>query len=122
MTFYSVSGQILWRRILEKGSAGKIRYLGGVADGELVSVSGGVPAIVRAWDLASGHILNVWPVAEQNPDRYDVQRQKLICDYLNLQGEKRFFEKNSSRPVVGRARLPQSRSTVSYSLLVYKMK
>ncbi|XP_043271773.1 ER membrane protein complex subunit 1 isoform X2 [Venturia canescens] len=65
------SGQILWRRILEKGSTGKIRYLGGVADGELISVNGGVPAIVRAWDLASGHILNVWPVAEQNPDRLE---------------------------------------------------
>ncbi|KZC03992.1 ER membrane protein complex subunit 1 [Dufourea novaeangliae] len=63
------SGQILWRRVLEKGYAGHIRALGGIADGDLVSVSGGVPAIVRAWDLATGHILHEWPIAEQNPDR-----------------------------------------------------
>ncbi|XP_076628542.1 ER membrane protein complex subunit 1 isoform X2 [Colletes latitarsis] len=63
------SGQILWRRVLEKGSAGHIHALGGVADGDLVSVSGGVPTIVRAWDLATGHILHEWPIAEQNPDR-----------------------------------------------------
>ncbi|XP_050477889.1 ER membrane protein complex subunit 1 isoform X2 [Bombus huntii] len=63
------SGQILWRRVLEKGYAGRIRALGGIADGDLVSVSGGVPAIVRAWDLATGHILHEWPIAEQNHDR-----------------------------------------------------
>ncbi|XP_060821022.1 ER membrane protein complex subunit 1 isoform X2 [Bombus pascuorum] len=63
------SGQILWRRVLEKGYAGRIRALGGIADGDLVSVSGGVPAIVRAWDLATGHILHEWPIAEQNRDR-----------------------------------------------------
>lgn len=55
---------------MERGYAGKIHALGGVADGDLISVSGGVPAIVRVWDLAAGHILNEWPVAEQNPDRY----------------------------------------------------
>ncbi|XP_012231716.1 ER membrane protein complex subunit 1 isoform X2 [Linepithema humile] len=63
------SGQILWRRVLEKGYGGRIRTLGGVADGDLISVSGGVPAIVRAWDLATGHILNEWPIAEPNTDR-----------------------------------------------------
>ncbi|XP_077267914.1 ER membrane protein complex subunit 1 isoform X4 [Temnothorax americanus] len=63
------SGQILWRRVLEKGYGGHIRTLGGVADGDLISVSGGVPAIVRAWDLATGHILNEWPIAEPNVDR-----------------------------------------------------
>ncbi|XP_071864290.1 ER membrane protein complex subunit 1 isoform X2 [Bombus fervidus] len=63
------SGQILWRRVLEKGYAGRIRALGGITDGDLVSVSGGVPAIVRAWDLATGHILHEWPIAEQNHDR-----------------------------------------------------
>ncbi|XP_012176707.1 ER membrane protein complex subunit 1 isoform X2 [Bombus terrestris] len=63
------SGQILWRRVLEKGYAGRIRALGGIADGDLVSVSGGVPAIVRAWDLATGHLLHEWPIAEQNHDR-----------------------------------------------------
>lgn len=63
------SGQILWRRVLEKGYGGHIRTLGGVADGDLISVSGGVPAIVRAWDLATGHILNEWPIAEPNTDR-----------------------------------------------------
>ncbi|XP_014469109.1 PREDICTED: ER membrane protein complex subunit 1 isoform X2 [Dinoponera quadriceps] len=63
------SGQILWRRVLEKGYSGHIRTLGGVADGDLISVSGGVPAIVRAWDLATGHILNEWPIAEPNTDR-----------------------------------------------------
>lgn len=55
---------------MEKGYPGRIRYLGTSGDGDLISVSGGVPAIVRAWDLASGHILNAWPVAEQNPERY----------------------------------------------------
>ncbi|XP_072743819.1 ER membrane protein complex subunit 1 isoform X2 [Anoplolepis gracilipes] len=65
------SGQILWRRVLEKGYGGHIRTLGGVADGDLISVSGGVPAIVRAWDLATGHILNEWPIAEQNTDRHE---------------------------------------------------
>ncbi|KAL0117773.1 hypothetical protein PUN28_008875 [Cardiocondyla obscurior] len=64
------SGQILWRRVLEKGYDGHIRTLGGVADGDLISVSGGVPAIVRAWDLATGHILNEWPIAEPNTDRH----------------------------------------------------
>ena len=63
------SGQILWRRVLEKGYTGHIRALGGASDGDLVSVSGGVPAIVRAWDLAAGHIIHEWPIAEQNPDR-----------------------------------------------------
>ncbi|CAD1469229.1 unnamed protein product, partial [Heterotrigona itama] len=63
------SGQILWRRVLEKGYGGRIRALGGVTDGDLVSVSGGVPAIVRAWDLATGHIFHEWPIAEQNHDR-----------------------------------------------------
>ncbi|KYN02180.1 PREDICTED: ER membrane protein complex subunit 1 [Cyphomyrmex costatus] len=63
------SGQILWRRVLEKGYGGHIRTLGGVADGDLISVSGGVPAVVRAWDLATGHILNEWPIAEPNSDR-----------------------------------------------------
>lgn len=55
--------------MLEKGYAGHIRALGGASDGDLVSVSGGVPAIVRAWDLAAGHIIHEWPIAEQNPDR-----------------------------------------------------
>lgn len=54
---------------MERGYAGRIRALGGIAEGELISVSGGVPAIVRAWDLATGHILNEWPMAERNPDR-----------------------------------------------------
>ncbi|XP_043801911.1 ER membrane protein complex subunit 1 isoform X1 [Apis laboriosa] len=63
------SGQILWRRVLEKGYAGQIRALGGVTDEDLVSVNGGVPAIVRAWDLATGHILHEWPIAEQNHNR-----------------------------------------------------
>ncbi|XP_076766760.1 ER membrane protein complex subunit 1 isoform X2 [Xylocopa sonorina] len=63
------SGQILWRRVLERGYAGQIRALGGVTDGDLISVSGGVPAIVRAWDLVTGHIFHEWPIAEQNHDR-----------------------------------------------------
>lgn len=67
--YFSCLGQILWRRVLEKGYGGRIRALGGVTDGDLVSVSGGVPAIVRAWDLATGHILHEWPIAEQNHDR-----------------------------------------------------
>ncbi|KAG8036512.1 hypothetical protein G9C98_003834 [Cotesia typhae] len=65
------SGQILWRRVLERGYAGKIHALGGISDGKLISVSGGVPAIVRVWDLATGHILNEWPLAEQNPERLE---------------------------------------------------
>ncbi|XP_057338794.1 ER membrane protein complex subunit 1 isoform X3 [Microplitis mediator] len=65
------SGQILWRRVLERGYAGKIHALGGISDGDLISVSGGVPAIVRVWDLATGHILNEWPLAEQNPERLE---------------------------------------------------
>ncbi|XP_012260554.2 ER membrane protein complex subunit 1 isoform X1 [Athalia rosae] len=65
------SGQILWRRVLEQGCAGRVRIMGGVADGDLVTVSGGVPAIVRAWDLASGHIRNEWTLAEQNPERIE---------------------------------------------------
>lgn len=68
--FNDVIGQILWRRVLEKGYDGHIRILGGVADGDLISVSGGVPAIVRAWDLTTGHILNEWPIAEPNTDRF----------------------------------------------------
>lgn len=62
-------GQILWRRVLEKGYAGRIRAFSNVADGELISVNGGVPAIVRYWNLATGHIINEWTLAEQNPDR-----------------------------------------------------
>lgn len=77
MFIYNTIGQILWRRVLEKGYGGRIRTLGGVADGDLISVSGGVPAIVRAWDLTTGHILNEWPIAEQNTDRF-VQNKKLL--------------------------------------------
>ncbi|KAK2577572.1 hypothetical protein KPH14_012733 [Odynerus spinipes] len=65
------TGQILWRRVLEKGYAGRIHTLGGIADGDLISVSGEVPALVRAWDLATGHILNEWPIAELNSDRIE---------------------------------------------------
>ncbi|XP_044011257.1 ER membrane protein complex subunit 1 isoform X2 [Aphidius gifuensis] len=62
------SGKILWRRVLERGYAGKIHALGGVASGDLISVSGSVPAIVRVWDLTAGHIINEWTFAEQNPE------------------------------------------------------
>ncbi|XP_066599406.1 ER membrane protein complex subunit 1 isoform X2 [Prorops nasuta] len=65
------SGQILWRRVLEKGYAGKIHALGGIAEGDLITVSGGVPTIVRAWDLATGHILHEWPIAEHNLGRLE---------------------------------------------------
>ncbi|XP_063985411.1 ER membrane protein complex subunit 1 isoform X2 [Diachasmimorpha longicaudata] len=65
------SGQIIWRRVLERGCAGRIRSLSGGGDGDLITVSGGVPAIVRVWDLTAGHILNEWPVAEQNPEQLD---------------------------------------------------
>lgn len=64
------TGQILWKQVFEKGFTGHIRTLGGVVDGDLISVSGSVPAIVRAWDLATGHVLNEWPIAEQNTDRF----------------------------------------------------
>lgn len=63
-------GQILWRRVLEQGCAGRVQALGGITDGDLVTVSGAVPAIVRAWDLATGHIINEWPLAEQNQERF----------------------------------------------------
>ncbi|XP_015606269.1 ER membrane protein complex subunit 1 isoform X2 [Cephus cinctus] len=65
------SGQILWRRVFERGYAGRIHALSGISDGDFVTVSGGVPALVRAWDLATGHILHEWPIADQNPDRLD---------------------------------------------------
>lgn len=67
--FSIILGQILWRRVLEKGLAGRIRGFSNGANGELISVSGEVPAIVRYWNLATGHILNEWTLAEQNPDR-----------------------------------------------------
>lgn len=57
--------------------------MGGVGDGDLISVSGGVPALVRAWDLATGHILNEWPIAEQNSDRL----VKKNCEMLKLYSE-----------------------------------
>ncbi|XP_017885451.1 ER membrane protein complex subunit 1 isoform X2 [Ceratina calcarata] len=63
------SGQILWRRVLEKGEPGNILAIGGIQDGELVTVNGGVPAIVRAWDLATGNIIHEWPIAELNHGR-----------------------------------------------------
>lgn len=81
MYLLCVTGQILWRRVLEKGYGGHIRTLGGVADGDLISVSGGVPAIVRAWDLATGHILNEWPIAEPNTDRF-VPNNELSIQYI----------------------------------------
>lgn len=65
------SGQILWRRVLERGSGGRIRALSGIENELLISVSGGIPAIVRVWDLASGHIINEWPLTERNPDRIE---------------------------------------------------
>ena len=68
MLSFVILGQILWRRVLERGYAGRIRAFGNVADGELISVNGGVPALVRYWNLATGHILNEWPLTEQNPD------------------------------------------------------
>lgn len=57
--------------------------MGGIADKDLISVSGGVPALVRVWDLATGHILNEWPIAEQNSDRL----VKENCEILKLYGE-----------------------------------
>ncbi|XP_058792034.1 ER membrane protein complex subunit 1 isoform X2 [Phymastichus coffea] len=65
------TGQILWRRVLEKGCAGRIQAFSNVVSGELISVNGGVPAIVRYWNLATGHIINEWTLAEQNPDRIE---------------------------------------------------
>lgn len=65
------TGQIIWRRVLEKGYSGHIRALGGITDGDFITVSGGVPALVRAWDLATGHIINEWPIAEHNSDRIE---------------------------------------------------
>ncbi|XP_014216207.1 ER membrane protein complex subunit 1 isoform X2 [Copidosoma floridanum] len=65
------TGQILWRRLFEKGYAGQVRAFANVANGEFVSVSGNVPAIVRYWNLATGHILNEWILAERNPDRIE---------------------------------------------------
>ncbi|OXU30919.1 hypothetical protein TSAR_001886 [Trichomalopsis sarcophagae] len=65
------TGQILWRRVLEKGYAGRIRAMENTMDGELISVNGGVPAIVRYWNSATGHIINEWTLADQNPDRID---------------------------------------------------
>ncbi|XP_034941142.1 ER membrane protein complex subunit 1 isoform X2 [Chelonus insularis] len=62
------SGQLLWRRVFEK--EGKIHALSDVSDGgDLITVSGSVPVLVRIWDPATGHILNEWPLAEQNPER-----------------------------------------------------
>lgn len=91
------SGQLLWRRVLEKGYAGQIRALGGVADGDLVSISGGVPAIVRAWDLATGHILHEWPIAEQSPDRLVFVVYCYAFSYNNLPTEIiRIWEDNFS--------------------------
>lgn len=69
MKFPLILGQILWRRVLERGSGGRIRALSGIENELLISVSGGIPAIVRVWDLASGHIINEWPLTERNPDR-----------------------------------------------------
>ena len=64
-------GQILWRKVLEKGYAGRIQAFSNAADSELVTVNGGVPAfIVRYWNLNTGHILKEWIIAEQNPERY----------------------------------------------------
>uniref|UniRef100_A0ABD2XHY3 ER membrane protein complex subunit 1 n=1 Tax=Trichogramma kaykai TaxID=54128 RepID=A0ABD2XHY3_9HYME len=65
------AGQLLWRRVLEKGYAGHIRAFGHANDKELVTVNGGVPAIVRYWNVATGHILNEWSLAEQNPDKIE---------------------------------------------------
>ncbi|XP_012286292.1 ER membrane protein complex subunit 1 isoform X2 [Orussus abietinus] len=74
------SGQILWRRVLEQGYTGRIHALRIIADGSLISVNGGVPAIVRAWDLATGNILSEWPIAEQNPDRIGEEKWYIAED------------------------------------------
>ena len=47
MLSFVILGQILWRRVLERGYAGRIRTFGNVVDGESISVNVGVPALVR---------------------------------------------------------------------------
>lgn len=66
----SISGKVLWRRVLEQDDAGEIHAVSGVADGDLISISGREPTIVRSWNLATGHILNEWPIPELNPERF----------------------------------------------------
>ncbi|KAJ8672798.1 hypothetical protein QAD02_004058 [Eretmocerus hayati] len=65
------TGHILWRKVFEKGCAGRIRALSNVAEGKLITVSGRVPALVRYWNLALGHIVKEWTLADQNPDRIE---------------------------------------------------
>lgn len=70
---------------MEKGYAGRIRAMGNAVDGEIISVNGGVPAIVRYWNIATGHIINEWTLAEQNPDRLVNQKCALLILILQFQ-------------------------------------
>lgn len=62
------TGSILWRKVLEKGDRGSIRFLhvpsnwerSGVAEEELITVSGSSPALIRGWNARTGNIEWEW--------------------------------------------------------------
>lgn len=64
----SKTGDILWRKVLEKGDRGSIRLLhvpnnwerSGVPEEELITVSGSSPALIRGWNARTGNIEWEW--------------------------------------------------------------
>lgn len=64
------TGDILWRKVLEKGDRGSVKLLhvpidasqsGGPSDGqEVITVSGASPALIRGWNSQTGNIEWEW--------------------------------------------------------------
>lgn len=61
MCTFSCVGEIIWRRVLEKGENGLVKLLIHYGN-ELVTVSGSNVAVVRFWDTALGFINNQYSV------------------------------------------------------------
>lgn len=70
------NGDILWRKVLEKGDRGSIRLLhvpsnswerSGTVEEELITVSGSSPALIRGWNARTGNIEWEWTLTPTTP-------------------------------------------------------
>lgn len=78
------TGDILWRKIMEKDIRGSIQYLhvtqtdknelthsGEFNDNDIITVSGTNPAMVRGWNPNTGHIIWEWSLTPNTPANGD---------------------------------------------------
>lgn len=68
------TGDLLWRKVLEKGDRGSIRLLHipnnwerPATEEELITVSGSSPALVRGWNARTGNIEWEWTLTPTTP-------------------------------------------------------